>query len=217
MCRPLAVALLVSIVGLTLGANNASAVSFHSQTTPEYLSGQQLEPTTFRFPSTHFGEFFLEPICAEGKAGGETTASAPEQIQLLPTYSSCTTQALPVTVETNGCGYAVTPFASEGGFGANLKLTCPTGKQIVFVFFNGICRIMIGPQTPSESSFELVNEGSPTDVRFAGTGRGFSYATNPSSGTNCGVASNNAELVLNLAIKGYSDEARTKQVGFTVE
>ena len=87
-------------------------------------------------------------------------------------------------------------------------------------FFNflQVCQISIGAQTPAESSFTLLNEGSPGQVRLTGTAKGITYATSPeSANTNCGLPKNNAEIVLALAIKGYSDEALTKQVSFRVE
>lgn len=220
MRRSIWLSLLISLMFASMGAASASAAAFHAETKPEFLLGQQVESTKFRFPSTHFGEFFLEPICAKGEANGETASFTVEAIQLVPTYSSCTTQLVPITVEANGCGYSVTATGSGGSFGANLKLTCPAGKQIIFRFFAGpeICRIMIGAQTPASSSFELVNEGSPQDVRLVGTATGLKYTTFPNNNTTgCGENGVNAELVLNLAIKGYSDAARTKQVSFRVE
>src|SRR5205085_3672989 len=104
-------------------------------------------------------------------------------------------------------------------FKASLKIACPAGKTIVFNFFNflQVCQISIGAQTPAESSFTLLNEGSPGQVRLTGTAKGITYATSPeSANTNCGLPKNNAEIVLALAIKGYSDEALTKQVSFRV-
>lgn len=220
MVRAWGVLLLLACVALTAGASSAAAVSFHSAATPEYLHAQQLESTKFRFPSTHFGEFFLEPICTSGDASGKTTASTVEQVELLPTYSGCTSQALPLSVSANGCGYVVTPFASGKEFKANLKIVCPAEKTIVFNFFSflQVCQILIGAQTPAESSFTLLNEGVPGQVRLTGTAKGITYATAPESGnSNCGLPKNNAEVVLALALKGYSDEALTKQVSFRVE
>lgn len=218
MRRSIIVGLTLVIVGLA-AASNVAAATFRSELAPEYLRGQQVESTRFRFPSTHFGEFFFEPICTEGNANGQTTTLLVEQIQLLPTYSGCTTQALPMTIEMNGCGYTVAPTGSGEPFGASLKLTCPAEKQIVFKFVNGleVCKIFMGPQTPAESKFELRNEGGPKQVHWSGTAKGLSYLTQPSSGTNCGSAAKNAEIVLNLAVKGYANEARTEQVGFWVE
>jgi|GEM_PF-5752067 len=213
-------AFLMASMVMAFAAPTASAVSFHSATTPEYLSAPQVESTRFRFPSTHFGEFFIEPICTSGTAIGKTSASTTEQIELVPTYSGCTTQALPVTVNANGCGYVLTPSLSGGVYKASLKIACPAEKTITIKFVQGlnVCEFFIGTQTPAESSFTLVNEGSPGQVHFSGTAKGVTYATSPeSANTNCGLPNNNAEIVLNLAIKGYSDEGRSKQVSFRVE
>jgi hypothetical protein len=214
-----ATVLLAAVVGTSAAAPSASAVSWHSETTPEYLSASQVESTRFKFPSTHFGEFFLEPICKKASIVGKTSTSTSEQVELLPSYSECTSQALAVVIEMNGCGYALTPFASGAEFKSNFKINCPAGKGIVIKFFNftEVCRIMIGAQTPASSSFTLTDEGLPKHVHLNGTAKGLFYTTQPERNTNCGEATNNAEIVSNLAINGYSDEARTKLVGFWVE
>src|SRR5215203_2203545 len=129
MRRPLVLSVLIAVIALVVSAPSASAVSFHSATNPEYLQGQQVESPKFRFPSTHFGQYFLEPICALSATQGTATALTLEQIQLFPIYSNCTTQLLPVAIDTNGCSYTVSPVSSGFGFKGNLKLTCRLKKS----------------------------------------------------------------------------------------
>jgi hypothetical protein len=220
MLRALGITLLLTCAALSASAAPAAAVSFHSAATPEYLSAQQVETTKFRFPSTRFGELFFEPICSKGDATGKTAASTVESVELVPTYSSCTTQAIAITVSANGCGYVLTPGSLGGEYLAGMKIVCPAGKAIVFRFFQSleVCEIFLWPQTVFSSNFTLVNEGAPGQVKLKGTAKSLHYSTSPEKlSSNCGVTDQNAQLDLNLAIKGYSDEARTKQVAFRVE
>ena len=210
---------LMVILGMAVAVPSASAVSFHSQSNPEYLLGQQVESTKFRFPSTFFGLTILEPICTAGNGVGQTMSHTSAQIQLSPTYSGCTTEGVPLAIEMNGCAYTFTPAGAPPVFSGSLALTCPAGKAVVFKFFAGWtewCQIIMPPQVPSESKFELLNEGP--QVRLRGTAKGFWYTTKPESELiNCRVPANDAELILDLVVKGYSDPARTKQVSFRVE
>jgi hypothetical protein len=185
-----------------------------------FPAGEQTATNVFTTPA---GTIKCKKVSVSGTAEGTTVETVPSGkidsakhlFRLGPSYSECTAFGQAATVTTTGCFYDIAPSSETAG---TIQIICETGKSITVHVPAGSCTVTIGEQIPATPTLDFTVEGpeATRDVLVKSTVEGITYTvTGP--GTICGTAgkANNGIYTGTFTLKGYSDEAHTKQIGLT--
>jgi hypothetical protein len=201
--RPITVALGVFCVWGAFNVASASAVLFHSEVEKTFGFGQQVTEGVYTTPAGSMK-------CKKAQGTGTMIGFTASSIKLALTISECTAFGQAATRSENGCEYRATATGT-------IDLECPPGKEVSVVVPAGNCSIT----TPGQTGLaEYKNEGSGTTRRVLVTSKAekLKYTVH-GPGTICGTTGeySNAKITGTALVKGYADEALTKQVGIWVE
>ena len=143
--KALGLGLIVAVAFSAVAASAASAVEYHSSTTPTTLFGVQ--------SNTH--EFGIAGIggvtCKVAEFSGTQTGTTAKTVTITPTYKECTAFGDPTaTVNMTGCDFLFNqPTGSAPTYTGTVNVVCPTGKTIDITFKLGSdeCTLTIPGQT----------------------------------------------------------------------
>ena len=189
------------------GANAAGAsAKYDSEVEKTWIHGTSTSNYTF---TTNVGTVTCKKTTTVGVSVGVNVGVSTYTSQTgraAPTYTECTAFGFPAEVKVNGCQYEL---LEPTEFQASTKIVCPIGKQIEIVAF-GFCTMTVGSQSPG-GKITMTNEGTGSTR----TVKGSDALTSMVYGGTCG-SGNNGTYSGTGVLKGFSDEAMTKQVGVWV-
>jgi hypothetical protein len=199
-----------------LGALTAQAASASPLTVPSaktFFTGDQDEGIQ-EFESSSVVK------CTSAVFSASATGPSVNELSITPVYNSCTAFGFATAhVKVNGCTYLFTTptriKADEVTWHPSaIHIVCPSEKQIEVTptsFGVSVCTQKIGAQTPTSGHIVGTNktEKSPKDVTLDITLEGIHYT---GTGGACGTSGTTAKYRGSSTVRGYSDEAHTKQV-----
>jgi hypothetical protein len=178
----LAIAALVALAALTIGAAGAQAANFTAASYPAFVSA---EPSGAGAPSFTF-EAGKTAKCEVVGFGGEIT-KATSSLNLGPGFTGCTNFGGTGSIESNGCEFVFHPGTGSGDkFTGSFDITCPVGKKIVVT--GSTCEVQIGAQTGlGPVAYEKLTAVVPNEVQATfqmKSTAGFTY-TKTVDGASC--------------------------------
>jgi hypothetical protein len=204
-CIPAALVLLLVVA--CAGPASASATSFHFESSPTWLKGEQASTNVFGFSGGK-----IKATMATFRSG-EILGTSAGAVTVHPEYGGISAFGLEALVSTAGCNYVLEPSSVSAG---DLGIVCEEGHEIGFTVPKARCSIHIPPQIP----------GTPT-VKFAGSGSGATRnllltfevggLTYTATGSVCGESGSNGTLTGSATIKGFGTSSFTSQHGIWIE
>jgi hypothetical protein len=198
-------AVTISIFAGTTSAY-AYGASFHFESSPTWLKGEQTGKHVFVFASG---------VVKCSKAlftGGKVTGLSASTVVVHPKYSECVGWGWPVVV-TTGCDFELSATSSTVGA---MRIVCEAGAEITIEVPIAGCSIKIPGQTPSMPTVDYTDEGSGSSrsVLLGFDAGGLTYT---SSGGPCGTSGAAATYMGSASTRAYGSEVFTSPHGFWVE
>jgi len=195
-------------------ASAASAVQFHTESSPSYPYGAGT--LTFSFPLLG-SERTYDLECTNSSLTSETTGTALKTLALDPKIYGCEDyQEFPVQVTVNSCRFRFNQPNASGQSTLSL-LQCPSTAPIVIKFTANVgnCTVKISEAGNSNLS----------GVTFGAQGSGTSRALETNlavsavgTGSNCWVFSpSSTKISMQTTLRAYKDASHTIQQGLWLE
>ncbi|HET8863448.1 MAG TPA: hypothetical protein VFM94_09385 [Solirubrobacterales bacterium] len=189
---------------------------------PVTLIGTAIEgPVKTRF--TGFGETLECPGSKmTGHALGETPhkfiSSGATTVTLTPHYVNCKLNALPVTIDMNGCDYEIKIGKTKAGgeYEGSGSVVCPVGKEVQMTVFSSSSHALklcvISTSNGGGGGANVANTEETGDIDITGTVVGMHAKK---SGL-CGAATDgNASLEGEVTVEGLNQEGAPTAVSVT--
>jgi hypothetical protein len=190
---------LVAMFAMTaVAASAASAATFHSESTPTILTGEQESKNIFE---TNTG---VKVECSTAHFEGTVVGTSVASVTVHPTYGSCLFGSEAATVTTTGCNYILSAEATSG----NVQIECEGTNKISVA--TSACTLTIGAQTPGGSAtYTNQGTGAGRSILVSANSTGITF-TKDGNALLCAFAGSTGKYTGTVLTKGYKDASGVK-------
>jgi len=200
--------LVIAAMAVGMCGGVASAAEFHSEAAPTGLTGEGGNPQVFTTTDTG-----IQVTCKKVTWEGTVVPKTAIEIDLLPTFSECSSGFLPATIKMNGCKFKIT--MSKVKEHHPVDIVCPAEAKAEISSMALLCPLRFGGQF-AKVGVAITNKGSGTsrDLELKFTMAGIAYDR-----PGCHFFGEDLDFGGSTTVKGFVDKegAHGAQVGIWVE